>query len=145
MALVIDIADAVAAELNAAPAGTFDPAFTAERRVLPEFDLPDLAALKVSVVPKAVETESATRAATRFDCQVDVGVQQKLGKDLDTEVAVLCTLVEEIAGYLRRRPLAAVPHARWVQSQNDPVYAPEHLAEQRTFTSVLTVTYRSVG
>ncbi len=41
--------------------------------------------------------------------------------------------------------LAATPHAVWVRTRNDPVYAPEHLAEQRAFTSVLTVTYRSVG
>lgn len=145
MALIIDIADAVVAELNAAPAGTFDPAFTAERRVLPAFDLPDLAELRVTVVPKAIETEGATRAATRFDCQIDIGVQKKLGKDLDTEVAALCGLVDTIAGYLRRRPLAAAPHVVWVRTQNDPVYAPEHLAEQRIFTSVLSITYRSVG
>ncbi len=145
MARVIDIADAVVAELNAAPAGTFDPAFTAVRRVLPEFDLPDLAELKVTVVPKAVEITGATRSVGQFDCQIDIGVQKKLGKDLDTEVAALCGLVEAIAGYLRRRALAAAPHAAWVRTQNDPVYAPEHLAEQRTFTSVLTVTYRSVG
>ena len=71
--------------------------------------------------------------------------QQKLGKDLDTETAALCGLTDAIVGYLRRRPLAAAPHAAWVRTQNDPVYAPEHLAEHRTFTSVLTVTYRSVG
>ena len=145
MALVIDIADAVAAEINAAPAGTFDPAFTAVRRVLPEFDIAELAALKVSVVPKAVEINGAMRSASLIDCQIDIGVQQKLGKDLDAGVATLCNLVEAIAAYLRRRPLAATPHAVWVRSRNDPVYAPEHLADQRAFTSVLTVTYRSVG
>jgi len=145
MALIIDIADAVVTELNAAPAGTFDPTITAERRVLPEFDLPELAELKVTVVPKAVEINGSTRLASQFDCQIDIGVQKKLGKDLDTEVAELCGLVDGIAGYLRRRSLAAAPHAVWVRTRNDPVYAPEHLAEQRAFTSVLTVTYRSVG
>ena len=145
MALIIDIADAVVTELNAAPAGTFDPAFTAVRRVLPEFDLSELAELKVSVVPKAVEISGYTRSVGQFDCRIDIGVQKKLGKDLDTEVAGLCGLVDAIAGYLRRRPLAAAPHAVWVRTQNDPVYAPEHLAEQRAFTSVLTITYRSVG
>ena len=145
MALIIDIADAVVAELNAAPAGTFDPAFTALRRVLPEFDLPELAELKVTVVPKAVEINGSTRLASQFDCQIDIGVQKKLGKDLDTEVAELCGLVDGIAGYLRRRSLAAAPHAVWVRTRNDPVYAQEHLADQRAFTSVLTVTYRSVG
>lgn len=145
MAMVIDIADAVAAELNAAPAGTFCAAFTAVRRVLPEFDLAELAELKVTVVPKAIEINGATRAASHLDCQIDIGVQQKLGKDLDTEVAALCTLVEEIATYLRRRPLAGAPRAAWVRTQNDPVYAPDHLANERTFTSVLTLTYRSAG
>jgi hypothetical protein len=145
MALILDIADAIAAELNAAPAGTFDPAFTAVRRVLPEFDLADLAELKVSVVPKALEISGSTRSVGQRDCQIDIGVQKKLGKDLDTEVATLCGLMDAIAAYLRRRPLAAAPHASWVRTQNDPVYAPEHLAEQRAFTSVLTVTYRSVG
>jgi len=137
MALVIDIADAVVAELNAAPAGTFDPAFT--------FDLAELAELKVTVVPKAVEISGSTRSVGQFDCQIDIGVQKKLGKDLDTETAGLCGLVDAIAAYLRRRPLAATPHAVWLRSRNDPVYAPEHLADQRAFTSVLTVTYRSVG
>ena len=145
MALIIDIADAVVAELNAAPAGTFDPAFTAARRVLPEFALPELAELKVTAVPKAVEAGGSTRSAGQFDFQIDIGVQKKLGRDLDAEVAALCGLVDAIAGYLRRRPLAAAPHAVWVRTRNDPVYAPEHLAENRTFTSVLTVTYRSVG
>ena len=87
----------------------------------------------------------AMRSASLIDCQIDIGVQQKLGKDLDAGVATLCNLVEAIAAYLRRRPLAATPHAVWVRSRNDPVYAPEHLADQRAFTSVLTVTYRSVG
>ena len=145
MALVIDIADAVVVELNAAPAGTFIPAITAVRRVLPEFNLSDLAELKVSVAPKAVEISGSTRSVGQFDLQVDIGVQKKLGKDLDTEVATLCGLTDAIMAYLRQRPLAAAPHAAWVRTQNDPVYASEHLAEQRAFTSVLTVTYRSVG
>jgi len=50
-------------------------------------------------------------------------------------------LVEQIADYLRRRPLGSIP-AAWVRTANDPIYAAEHLAEDRVFTSVLTVTYR---
>ena len=145
MALVTDIADAVAAELNAAPAGTFVPAFTAVRRVLPAFELSDLDELRVSVVPKATESAGSSRAACLVDCRIDIGVQRKLGGDLDAGVAALCGLVEQIDSYLRRRPLAGAPHAAWVRAQNDPVYAPDHLAQQRTFTGVLTVTYRSAG
>jgi len=144
MSLVIDIADAVAAELNAAPAGTFNPAFTAVRRVLPEFDLTDLAELKVSVVPKSVVIAGSTRATSQYEIAVDIGVQKKLGKDLDAEVAVLSTLMDQIADYLRRRPLGAARFASWVSISNEPVYAPGHLAEQRVFTSVLTVSYRAM-
>lgn len=144
MSLVIDIADAVTAELNEAPAGTFDLAITAVRRVLPEFELADLAELKVSVVPKSVVITGSTRAASQFEIAVDIGVQKKLGKDLDAEVAALSTLMDQIADYLRRRSLTAASFAAWVSIANEPVYAPEHLAEQRVFTSVLTVTYRAM-
>jgi len=141
MSLVIDIADAVTAELAG---GTFSQAFTPERRVLPFFELADLAALKVTVVPKAVEITGSTRSVSQYDVQVDIGIQKKLGSDLDTEVAELCGLVDEIAEYLRQRPLAAAPYAVWVRTANEPVYAPEHLLEKRAFTSVLTLTYRAM-
>ena len=144
MSLVIDIADAVTAELNAAPPDTFSEAFTAVRMVLPEFDLADLAELKVTVVPKSVEITGATRATSQYEIAVDVGIQKKLGKDLDTEVAALGTLVDEISDYLRRRQLAQTPWAAWSAIRNEPVYAPEHLAQERVFTSVLTVTYRAM-
>ena len=144
MSLVIDIADAVTAEINAAAPGTFSEAFTSERRVLPEFGLEDLAELKVTVVPKRVEITGSTRATSQYEIAVDIGVQKKLGKDLDTEVAALGTLVDEIADYLCRRQLTAAPFAAWVSIANEPVYAPDHLAEQRVFTSVLTVSYRAM-
>ena len=144
MSLVIDIADAVAAELNAAPPDTFSQAFTAVRLVLPEFDLEDLAELKVTVVPKAVEITGAMRSASQYEIAVDVGIQKKLGQDLDVEVAALGTLVDEISDYLCRRQLSATPWAAWSAVRNEPVYAPEHLAGERVFTSVLTVSYRAM-
>ena len=144
MRLVMDISDAVAAELNAAEAGTFSESFTAERQVLPDFSLADLAQLRVTVVPKRVEITGATRSTSQYEIAVDIGIQKKLGRDLDAEVPILATLVDEIAEYLRRRPLAAAAWAAWVSIVNEPIYAPEHLAEQRVFTSVLTVTYRAL-
>jgi hypothetical protein len=147
MSLVTDIADAVTAELNGAPTGTFGQAFTAQRRVLPVFELADLAELKVTVVPKGLRITGATRSVSQYEITIDIGIQKKLApgnKDLDTEVATLGTLVDEIADYLRRRPLSQVPGAAWVSITNDPIYAPEHLLEQRVFTSVLTVTYRAM-
>ncbi|MCC7350213.1 MAG: hypothetical protein IT446_06555 [Phycisphaerales bacterium] len=142
---VIDIADAVVGELNAAPPGTFSPAFTAVRRALPEYTLSDLADLKVTVVPRGVEIVGSTRSTSQFDWQVDIGVQKKLGTDLDAEVTTLCKVATQIADYLRRRTLSGVPDAVWVRMKNDPVYAPDHLADQRAFIGVLTVTYRTIG
>ncbi|GAB4110380.1 MAG: hypothetical protein Kow00105_19150 [Phycisphaeraceae bacterium] len=145
MSLAINIADAIVAELNAAPLGTFDLTFTALRRVLPVFDLAEMADLHVSVVPRAVEIAGATRSASQYDVQIDIGVQQKLASDggnLDQQVPALCGLVDQIADYLRRRVLQASPQAVWVRTANDPIYAPEHLSQLRQFTSVLTLTYR---
>ena len=144
MALVIDIADAVTAELNAAPAGTFDPAITAVRRVLPAFEMTDLAALQVSVVPTSLEVAGSTRAARQHDVTIDIGVQKKLA-DIDTEVALLCGLVQAIGSFLAKRTLTDAPYACWVRSVIDPIFAADHLAGQRVFTSVLSVTYRMVA
>ena len=144
MATIIDIADAVAATLNAPGEPGFSQSFTAERKALPAFELADLAGLHVTVVPKAVEVTGASRSLSQHDYQIDVGVQKKFsaGSELEADVAALCGLAEEIAVFLRRRPLAGVSGAAWVRSANEPVYSPEHLAEKRLFTSVITVTYR---
>jgi len=146
MSLVTDIAAAVAAEINAAAPGTFDQTFTAQRKVVPAYELSELADLKVTVVPKAVEISGSTRSASQYDITVDIGVQKKLPAtpEMEAEVETLGTLVDQIADYLRRRPLGAAPFAAWVSITNDPVYAPEHLLEKRVFTSVLTLTYRAM-
>lgn len=145
MSLVTDIADAVAAEINAAASGTFGQTFTAVRKVVPAYELDELTDLKVTVVPKAVEITRATRSDSQYEITVDIGIQKKLpsgSESSDEQVETLGTLVDQIAEYLCRRPLAEAPFASWVNISNDPIYAPEHLTDQRVFTSVLTVTYR---
>jgi hypothetical protein len=144
MSVVIDIADAVAAEINAADAETFSQSFTAYRKVLPEFELADLADLKVTVVPKGIEITGSTRSMSQYDISIDIGIQKKVGKDVDADVAALSTLIDEISEYLTRRVLAAAPWARWVNISSEPLYDPSHLANQRVFTSVLTLTYRAL-
>ena len=146
MSLITEIADAVTAELNAAPPGTITQSFTAVRKVLPFYELQDLAGLKVTVVPKAVEITGSTRSASQHDFTIDIGIQKKLGSPnaLEAEVESLGAVVDQIAEYLRQRKLTAAPFAVWVSTINDPVYAPEHLLEKRVFTSVLTLTYRAL-
>lgn len=137
MSTILDIADAVSASLNAGP---FDPAVSAERRYQPAFDLAELAALKVSVVPKSVTISNATRESGYFDCAIDIGVQKKIADD--SELDGLVDLVEQIADHLRQKRLDDAPEAAFISIANEPVFAPEHLDQQRVFTSVLTVTYR---
>ncbi len=139
MALAIDIADAVAAELAG---GSFSQPIDPLRRVLPEYELSDLKDLRVTVVPASIQIEGASRALSQHDVRIDIGIQKKLGKDLDAEVAQLCELVDEIAEFLKRRRLQGAADAVWVKTANEPIYAADHLSEQRLFTSVLAVTYR---
>ena len=41
-----------------------------------------------------------------------------------------------------KRAFSTGCYAVWVRTANEPIYAADHLAEQRLFTSVLTLTYR---
>ena len=137
MSVITDIADAVAESLNA---GSFSETFTAERLHQPSFDLPELQTLHVSVVPKSLTIQNASRQHTFFDCAVDVGIQQKVDDDL--RVDELLDLAQEITDHLRLKRLADYPQAAWLAIQHEPVVASEHLDQNRQLTSVLTVTYR---
>jgi hypothetical protein len=139
LSTVLDIAEAVRAELAA---GSFDSAFTPALKTLPAWELRELHTLRVTVVPKAVEMTGSTRAACQVEVQIDIGIQRKIASDVETETAELLGLVEQIGDFLQKRPLAAMPNVGWIRTANEPVYDPAHLAEQRVFTSVLTVTYR---
>jgi hypothetical protein len=136
---VVDIADAVVASLNGA---TFSQAVSAERKYVPAVDLADLADLHVTVVPRAVAITTATRDSSYFDCSVDVGIQQKVNPDDVAELDALVNLTQEVVDHLRMRRLESMPYAAWMSIANDPVFAPEHLDQERAFTSVVSVTYR---
>ena len=141
MKLAIDIADAIVAELEGS---TFSEPLVVTRRVLPEYQIADLKALTVTVVPKSVDISNITRNSSSFEVAVDVGIQQKIGKDTDTEVTRLSGVVSEIVAFLNRRKLTNVSGAIFVSIANEPVYAPEHLSEKRLFTSIITLTYKVI-
>ena len=140
MATVSAIASAVAAKMNAA---TFSQEFEAEVVFRPIFDLRNLKTLKVSVVPRAVSFERASRNANSRLVQVDIGIQRKLTDESDIES--LLELVEEITlcfGVGKRLP--EYPEALCVEIENEPVYAPEHIEQYRQFTSVVTLTFEVI-
>ena len=140
MQMTIDLADAVTSQVNQSGIVTH-----AKRQVLPIHDLSQLRALTVSVVPRGVQVQSITRKLSQYDCQVDIGIQQKLTApqdEIDPAVKELSGLVQQITDYLQRQPLTDMPYAIWIKVENEPIYDPDRLANQRVFTSVLTLTYR---
>ena len=138
-ATLVRVAEAVVAALNAA---TLSQPLTAERQYQPVFDLAEMKTLHVTVVPRGVEVAQAARGEARLECKVDVAVQKKLTAIGAAELDPLLELVEEIAELFRAKRLAGCPEAVWVKTEHTPVYAPEHLAELRQFTSVMTLTFR---
>lgn len=137
-ATIVQIADAVVAELNAV---AFSRLVAAERHYLPQFELAELTELRVSVVPRSLASKVLDRHRHSFDYQIDVAVQQKI-EPTPGNLDALMALVEEIADHFRSEPLAGYPQARCTEVENVPVYAPEHLDEFRQFTSVLTLTFK---
>lgn len=138
MATIIQIADAVAAQLNGA---TFSQTLTAARLYAPSFELPDMETLHVTVVPRGIASTSLDRKRDSFSYDIDLAVQKKTDM-VQASLDALMTLVEEIADHFRAEPLASFPGARCVDVKNVPVYSQEHLDELRQFTSVLTLTFR---
>jgi hypothetical protein len=139
VSVILDIADAVVASLNA---GAFALEFEAARKYQPVFELQDMQTLHVSVVPKSLAITTAARDSGFFDVAIDIGVQKKVNADESAELDALMNLVEQIADHLRMKRLDDAPNAAWLGVANEPVFAPEHLEQWRQFTSVLTVTYR---
>jgi hypothetical protein len=138
LATIIQIADAVVAQLNAA---TFSQPLTAARLYAPSFELPDMETLHVTVVPRGIASTSLDRKRDSFSYDIDLAVQKKTDM-AQASLDALMALVEEIADHFRAEPLGSFPAARCVDVKNVPVYSQEHLDELRQFTSVLTLTFR---
>jgi hypothetical protein len=135
--LIIQVADAVVTELTTANLG-----FTPQRHYRPQFELAELAELRVSVVPKGVTITSLGRGANQHDIAIDVALQKKVDVADTAALDGLMNLVQQTADALRLRRLTAMPLAAWIKTENAPIYAPEHLENKGVFTSVLTVTFR---
>lgn len=136
--LLLQVADAVVFEINA---GLYSQAVTAVRFYQPRFELSEMGTLHVSVVPRSISEKQLSRALTSFDCTIDVGIQQRSSMDQAT-LDGLTKLAAEVAYRLRNNSLTALPDARLMELQMDPVFAADHLDELRQFTSVLSARYR---
>jgi hypothetical protein len=144
MSTVTTVAKAVVAELNRHTG--FSIPFRATFSVRPSFELAELETIRVVVVPKSYEIANITRAASKYIASIDVGIMQRIGKMTPEEaVETLGDLVEEIIEFLKTNSLSDFPAGQVIGVTNDPLYVPDHLTGQRTFTSVLTFQYMMVG
>jgi len=141
MSVIVAIADAVTAELNA---GGFSEPFTAQRLYRPQFELADMDTLHVTVVPQGISIEAVGRGLNQYDFRIDVAVQKRFSEGDAAELDPLMQLVEAIVDYFRFKRLETTPEAAWVKTENAPIYSPEHMEQLRQFTSVVTLTYRVV-
>lgn len=145
MAEIISIADAVVSALNSeAFQAELDEEFEAVRKYLPRFDLKDMATLHVTVAPKAIETETASRDKAVYDYKIDVGVQKRYEKEDAETIDPLVSLVEQIADLFRLKKLEEYAAAMWIKTEHPAVYHPEHMEQFHQFTSVITFTFRVI-
>lgn len=138
---IVAIADAVVLALNA---GAFSEPLAAERKYLPRFELPEMAQLHVTVVPKAVEVTSAARGSLTYEYKLDVAIQKRFDVGDALEIDPLVQLGEEIADHFRLKRLEGFPDAVWTRTEHTVLYLPEHMESLRQFTSVITFTFRVI-
>ena len=138
MSLSTQIAHAVVFELAH---HEFSQQFDPKMLVLPSFESAELEVLRVSVVPRTLEIERATRASSKYTVGIDVGVQKRIKGTPEETVSEMGTLVDEMAAFLKEVELTQFPAAQWISLENDPLFDPEHLLQKRTFTSVLSLRY----
>jgi hypothetical protein len=151
-AAVVTIAEAVKDRLNAPPA-PLSQSFTAIRAYVPTFgkqdsDADEFAELRVTVVAAELTMATLSRRDDDFDYVVDVAIQKRIDReaiedaDFNAEVDPLMLLAEEVMDLFRGKRLTGYETALCVAAANRPIFAPEHLDEQRLFTSLIRLTFR---
>lgn len=138
MATLPNVADAIVTVLNNA---ALSQTFTAVRLYRPVTELKDFSGIKVTVVPKDQVLTLADRAQGLTEFRIDIGVQKKLTTASNAEIDEMMELVEEILDLIRLTVSFGI--AKWLRTENELIYSPDHLDEMRVFTSILTLTLRA--
>lgn len=139
MSLVLNIADSIVADLNAA---TLSLPISANRLYVPNFQLEDMNELRISVVPRELQITSLDRSRNQHDAAIDIAIQKKFKTGDAAEIDPLINLAEEIADYFRLHRLASFPAAIWSSTEHRVLYSQEHWDQMNQFTSLLTLTFR---
>jgi len=146
-AVAIQLADAVTAVINGSSLGITN----AERWYVPIHSVTtDLVTLQVSVAPRALTAEFVARRADDFTYLVDIGLQQKLPNEATNNDLIkqfcdpLMLLMEQIIDLFRGKNLEGAPYAQCMAVENPFIYSPEHIDQERVFTSVATIHFKLV-
>ena len=137
---VIDLADQVALSLNSE---NYNLSFTAIRTLFPFYELKDLATLHVTVVPKSINIESASRSSNEYDNQIDVAIQKAIKSPDDKEVNSLMDIATDIAKCFRGKVFHNLGTVCFKQTI-DPLYSVEHIQPPSVFTSVVTLNFKII-
>jgi len=130
MSEVLKMAEAVAAELAE---------YHAEVMFFPEFELRELEAMRVAVVPTGTEYKTVSRSSHEELLKVQIGF---LKRGCEDELPELLQLVEGLGlGFLNRK----LAGATCLGVAYNPIYSPEHLRERGQFTSVIELTFKRFG
>lgn len=147
MSVLVDVADAVAAEINAA---TLSLDVDAVRGYETDAELEDLDELRLDVVPVRLAGDMHDRGSLFREVAVDVAIRKRFGlSDQDNtgeisreSIDELVDLLEEIddllAGVTR---LSTYSGASWFGSEVRTPWMPDHLRQQRQYTGIVRVTY----
>ena len=151
MSLLIDTADAVVAEINAAT--TLTKPIQAARTYDPEWELKETLRLVGHVVLVARDDEFQTREESETEVELDLVVRKRFdlasqhgqtGKLMMRDVDEYVGFFEELVEYLRERDhrqLSAYTDAHLIKSKIRMPYVPEHLRKWNQFTGLARLTY----
>lgn len=133
-----EIAEAVAAALNGMELPLVADA-RAQVEAAPDYDLPELAKMKIPVVPSSLELGARDRVNMENTVKIDIGIFKRIKSE--DEIRELVKLEERIAGAFYRRRLVEIPAAMCIGAAVDPLYDSDLLRERRQFTGVIRLEF----
>jgi len=141
--LISDIGDAVVADLNG---GSWSQSFTAVRLWLVQFDLADLATLRVAVTPGPSQWQPMGRGRDLATHATDVILQKKIDPTTNAAADALVALLLELTDHYRGKILAAGARSiccleRNYIPGNSAAVDPAHLDNPHVFNGVLRLTW----
>lgn len=141
MGRVVDLARAVAAELNG---HEFSMPFTAKYEPTPRLSMEKITGLEVIVVPGSCARDRESRGNWMLYPVVRIGVMRHISRaNRETEVDELNSLCDEITDFLTERRPALAPWASMSRVLDLPSYIFEHIMQYSVFDGVIGIEYKA--